>query len=437
MAKGRKSFSLMSSQIIIDDIVKRFELEKTSLNGAKDSEFYKLREKAHLSFLEKGFPTTKDEDWKYTNFSKLFRSLDQSKDIPSTIKETDLSNGLAISLKNGILDNKPKDLPKGLRVNFYTKDELYKELPAVVKEFLLSGANQKHDLERLNLADLPGILHIKVDRGISIEKPLFISRKNSGGELVNSRIILEMEENSSLKCAELNNENTKGAWSNNVVQVQMAKSSLMHHYKLQTEGEQKEVYLLAVQQGAESNFHSYAYSWSGGFVRNDIRSEHMGERCFTDYTGLYVLSGNEFSDFHTLIDHAKPNCNSSEIYKGIVTDKAKAVFNGRVMVREDAQKTNAYQSNRNILLSDNAQINTKPQLEIFADDVKCSHGATTGQIDENELFYLRSRGIDKEEARQMLLYAFAEELVQRISEPQIRMLVEHSLRAKLDYETGF
>jgi Fe-S cluster assembly protein SufD len=167
-------------------------------------------------------------------------------------------------------------------------------------------------------------------------------------------------------------------------------------------------------------------------VRNNLNSLINGDNCEANFKGLYFLNNNEFADNHTLADHSSPNSNSNEIYRGIINDSATAVFNGKILVRPDAQKTNAYQSNKNILLSDEATINTKPQLEIFADDVKCSHGATSGTIDEESLFYLRARGISEDLARSLLLSAFAYDLISEIIIPELKNKIKNQIAKRLN-----
>jgi Fe-S cluster assembly protein SufD len=194
-----------------------------------------------------------------------------------------------------------------------------------------------------------------------------------------------------------------------------------------------------VEQDRDSRYYNATISWSGQMVRNNLQARHAGQNCETHFFGLYLLDHDNLIDNHTLMDHAMPNCYSHELYKGIVGPEGKAVFNGKVLVRPDAQKTNAYQSNANILLADTGTVNAKPELEIFADDVKCSHGATVGQLDLNELFYLKSRGIGEEKARTILLTAFAGEVVEAVRIEALRddlmaQLMEELQRMQISFE---
>ncbi len=205
---------------------------------------------------------------------------------------------------------------------------------------------------------------------------------------------------------------------------------MIDHCKLQRESRRAfHVAALHVHHDRCSNFTSHAITLGGGLVRNDIAAVLDAEGCACTLNGLYLASGEQHVDNHTLIDHARPHCESHELYKGILDDKAHGVFNGKIYVRQDAQKTDAKQTNQTLLLSDDATINTKPQLEIFADDVKCTHGATVGQLDAESIFYLRSRGIDLEAARALLTFAFANDIIRRVSVEPLRARLEDSLLA--------
>ena len=169
-------------------------------------------------------------------------------------------------------------------------------------------------------------------------------------------------------------------------------------------------------------------------VRNNLNIEVNGENCYTHLNGMYLLIENQHVDNHTLVDHKKPHCESHELYKGVVNDKATAVFNGKVFVRKDAQKINAFQSNANVLLSDDATINSKPELEIYADDVKCSHGSTTGQLDEEAVFYLRARGLSEKSARKLMITAFIDDVIEKTENEEVKSFIIHILQERFDWE---
>ncbi len=214
-------------------------------------------------------------------------------------------------------------------------------------------------------------------------------------------------------------------FTNAVTEIVADENSVVDHIKLQEESINAfHIARMEVNQERNSNFSSHSISIGAGLTRNDFNSRFNDEGSECTLNGLFMIEGNQLFDAHTLIDHAMPHCNSHEHYKGILNDKSRGVFNGKVIVRPDAQKTNAFQENNNILLSNNALVNTKPQLEIFADDVKCSHGATIGQLDEEARFYLKSRGIGEEASRAILLHAFASDVVTSIKTESLRNYLE-------------
>ena len=221
-------------------------------------------------------------------------------------------------------------------------------------------------------------------------------------------------------------------FSNTVTEIFLGENAELHHNKIQNEGaEAYHIGTTQVEQKNYSRFYSTVVSWGGSLLRNNLNSVLNGEGIDCYFRGFYLVRGKQLIDNHTLADHAKPNSHSNELYKGLLDEEGTGVFNGKIMVRQDAQKTNAYQTNTNILLSNEATINSKPQLEIFADDVKCSHGATTGQINPDEVFYLRSRGISETEAKKLLLSAFAHEIIDEVANEELKKLLIKTLDEKL------
>jgi len=219
---------------------------------------------------------------------------------------------------------------------------------------------------------------------------------------------------------------------NVVNEIYVNENAHLEHYKIQQQtGESYQNNYTQIFQEANTNINQVTLTLDGTMVRNNLHFYMNGKNCDTLLYGLYITEGKNHVDNHTRVDHAMPNCQSNELYKGIMKDKSTAVFNGKIMVHLDAQKTNAYQRNQNILLDPEATINTKPQLEIFADDVKCTHGATVGQLDEEPMFYLRSRGIPEDVARKMLLNAFADDIAEKIKIPELVGLLEQLIEEKL------
>jgi Fe-S cluster assembly protein SufD len=293
------------------------------------------------------------------------------------------------------------------------------------------------DLNTSFLAD-GAFLHIA--KGVRADKPvhfLFLNDASASPILVAPRNLFVTEAGAHVEVIESFHSIGGGSssFTNAVTEVVTAADSVLDLSKVQLEdSDSYHVGYTAACQHKHSEFHINTITLDGAIVRNNLNILLAGEQCTAYLYGLYLLDGNQLVDNHSLVDHAVPNCQSNELYKGVVDGKAQGVFNGKIFVRKDAQKTNAYQSNKNILLSDEASMNTKPQLEIFADDVKCSHGTTTGQLDEEALFYLRSRGIGEDHARAFLNIAFAGDVIQKIAYEPLRNklmeLMEDKLRRK-------
>jgi Fe-S cluster assembly protein SufD len=252
--------------------------------------------------------------------------------------------------------------------------------------------------------------------------------------MIHPRLLIVAEENSSLTLIEKHYGTQNGkVFSTNTQEISLAENAQIHHYRIQAENENSFHFSnIEVQQNSNSNYTASTFTFGGALVRNNHHIRLNGKNAEANLNGLIIASHTNLIDNHTLIDHATPHCNSNEMYKGIANDKSSIVFNGKIMVRRDAQKTNAYQSSKNILLSDDATVNTKPQLEIFADDVKCSHGTSTGKVDEQALFYLKARGIGDVSARRLLLQAFAQELIDKIEieslQEEVINLFENTLK---------
>jgi Fe-S cluster assembly protein SufD len=289
----------------------------------------------------------------------------------------------------------------------------------------------------LNTALASDGAYIYIPDGVVLEQPLHIlfvtTPSAAGAGMSHPRALVVAGERSQSKIVETYVGPQDSAYfTNAVTEVFAGENAVVDHYKVQQEGLQAfHVASMHVNLGRSSNFSSHSFSLGGRLVRNDAIAILDGEGAECTLNGLYLADGDRLVDNHTAIDHAKAHCPSHEIYKGILGGKAHAVFNGKIIVRQDAQKTNAKQTNRALLLSDNASINTKPQLEIFADDVKCTHGAAIGQLDEDAIFYLRARGLTYAEARDMLIHAFAGDILNRITIEPLRLAIEAELYAQL------
>ncbi|HYK56154.1 MAG TPA: Fe-S cluster assembly protein SufD, partial [Flavisolibacter sp.] len=248
--------------------------------------------------------------------------------------------------------------------------------------------------------------------------------------------LIYVSENAQMQLVE--NHSTLGSgesFANGVVEIVVEKDAVVEYYKIQNDAAHtNQVSTTHIRQIGKSYTHTVTISLNGNIVRNNLNVVLEAEHCESHLYGLYFLKGTSHVDNHTVVDNAKPNCLSNELYKGIINDSATGVFNGKIFVQPQAQKTNAYQTNKNILLSDAASVNTKPQLEIFADDVKCSHGCTIGRLDEEGLFYLQSRGIHEDVARSLLVHAFAVDVLEHIKPVAIRQYVDRLISERLEFD---
>ena len=260
-----------------------------------------------------------------------------------------------------------------------------------------------------------------------IEKPIhIINITNSDNLISNTRTIVKAHDNSSVKIIEsFVNLQGKESFTNNVSEFFLNPNSNVEYNKIQNkEGDSYQISTEQVYQRKDSNFTINTMTLQGTLVRNNLNIEVHGQGCETNLNGIYLGKEKNHTDNHTIVDHKEPNCNSNEVYKGILDDSSVGVFNGKVFVRQDAQKTNAFQQNNNILLTDDAVINSKPELEIYADDVKCSHGSTIGQLDDEAIFYLQARGVGKRSAINMMITAFVKDALDRVSIPALKDYID-------------
>jgi Fe-S cluster assembly protein SufD len=278
---------------------------------------------------------------------------------------------------------------------------------------------------------------ILIERNVEVSKPLhllFISSANGRPLASFPRNLIVAAEGSRVSLVEhYAGLNGGGYFTNAVTEIVQGENAAVDYYKIQEERRNAfHIATVQVRQSRSSRFSSHSISMGGALVRNDINAVLDGEGAECTLNGLYTLDGEQHEDNHTRIEHARPHCTSHELYKGILDGSSTGVFNGKIYVHKDAQKTDAKQTNKNLIRSEKAAINTKPQLEIFADDVKCTHGATIGQLDEEAVFYLRARGIGEEEARNLLTCAFARDIIDRIGIEAVRIKLEADLMQRLE-----
>ena len=404
-----------------------------------------LRDRAASHFATLGFPTTRDEEWRFTSVAPIASTEFVPAADASGVTEQDLSRfnyadaAHRIVIVNGRFSaelSRLKGLPAGVRVMSLAA-AIADRVDIVQRYFGQLADFNERAFAALNTALAVDGAFVYIPDGIVVEEPVQIVFTATGTAstptLVSARALIVAGDRSQSRVV----ENYVGAagqvyFTNGVTEVVAGEHAVVDHYKVQHESETAyHIASMHLHAARSSNFTSHSFSLGGKIVRNDAIAVLDGEGAECTLNGLYLADGDRLVDNHTTIDHAKAHCPSHEVYKGILGGKARAVFNGKIIVRPDAQKTDAKQTNRALLLSDNASINTKPQLEIFADDVKCTHGAAIGQIDEDALFYLRARGLTFFEARDMLIHAFAGEILDRVQVEPLKRALEEDLYTQL------
>ncbi|WP_250632627.1 Fe-S cluster assembly protein SufD [Rhodoflexus caldus] len=400
-------------------------------------------------FRSLDIPTTKNEEWKYLNLKNIAsraytfangNASDTAAAIAKPFVEAyDEQNANVLVFVNGVY------MPALSRVVSPESDlkisnlrEAKSKYAAEFGKYFGKYANDEHHIfAALNTAaDAEGAF-IYVPNNKTVEAPVilhYIASAEAGDVLVQTRNLFVVGTSAQLTVVEHYNstEQANHSLTNMVTEVFVGGNARFDHYKIQNEANtSSHIGFTQTWQLQDSHYANTTVSLSGEIVRNNLHIAIDGQNCEAFMNGLYVLDGNTVVDNHTVADHRQPHSHSNELYKGLLDGKSQAVFNGKIFVRQDAQKTNAFQSNKNILLSPNANVDTKPQLEIWADDVKCSHGCTVGALDEEPLFYLRARGINEENARALLMFAFAEDVLERIQVESVRRHVEKIIAARL------
>lgn len=376
--------------------------------------------RALIYIEDNGIPTNKHEDYKYCNvdaiLKKEFKSIEQKFTLVDNIDAYKLEDTITLVFVNGNYSESLSDkiVLNGLHLSSFSN------LNSDSKNLVTSIANVKSDaFIALNTAFSGNGIFLKIEKSSVIQIPIHILYiSNSDSEVfVNPRNVIQLEENAEGTIIEQQVIMGKGkVFTNYLSEKFVGQNAKLISHTLQHEGEQGfSINTHQVKVERDGHYDNTTITLSGQLVRNNHNVILAGQNSQAHLNGLFISRGNQLVDNHTLMDHQVPHCESNELYKGIVAQKSTGVFNGKIFVRKDAQKTNAYQSSKNILLSDDATINTKPQLEIYADDVKCSHGTSTGKIDENAMFYLNARGIGQESAKKLLLNSFAQEVVNKIN----------------------
>ncbi len=398
----------------------------------------KLRRDAFARFCEVGFPTTHDEDWRFTSVSVIAQTPFRfTRNGRARLSQQELEPyrvpGVACQLVfvNGRFARELSllgKLPNGVKVNSLAGE--ISGNPGAIEPHLGRYLDVRGDAFcALNTAFVEDGVYVHIPKGTLVEEPiclLFVSTRDDASSMSDPRNLIVAEEDSQATLVEDYVSLDGGAvFCNTVTELVAGDHTVLSHYMIEREHKQAfNISTLRIQQGRSANTTSHSVLLGGALVRNNVHPVLAGEGGECLINGLFVGNGHQHLDNYMLVEHASPRCGSRQFYNGILDGHAHGVFHGRIIVHKDAQKTDAKQTNRNLLLSDDAQIDTKPQLEIYADDVKCTHGATIGQIEGDALFYLRSRGIDEVSARKLLLFAFASECLDRMKEGPVRKHVE-------------
>jgi len=431
------------SASLYDQLIDHIE-GKLKKGSARSNELAVLQQKAFQQFKRMGFPSTKVEDWKYTNLKRFLNEEfsiednDESTLTKDIIKQLQipLLNCYTIVLLNGKYVPEFSDIVSDKGVNVLPINEAV-EKPLFKKHFGKYVDIQSNHFEALNTALLQDGLYIEVKNKTIVDKPIHILHISSSEKnlFIQPRFLFVVDPQAEASIIEsyVSTENSATVFANTVSEIVVAENAKLQHYYIQTGNKNaRSINHTEVYQEASSLYNNYKASFPGiDLLRNNINVVLDGMNVESHLFGLYLSGGQQLVDNHTIVDHRQPNCFSNELYKGVMQDEAKGVFNGKVFVRKHAQKTNAFQQNNNLMLSKKATVDSKPQLEIFADDVKCSHGSTIGQFNDEALFYLRSRGIGDKKAKALLVQAFAFDVTEKFPIAEIRSHINHLIEAGL------
>tara|TARA_B100001146_G_scaffold225213_1_gene247942 strand:+ start:21154 stop:22467 length:1314 start_codon:yes stop_codon:yes gene_type:complete len=415
-----------------------------------DSPIHDLRTDAIKQFQEAGFPTKKEEAWKYTSLSKvlkqdysIFPSPENNLEFKQVKKyflhDVDTYKIVFVDgVYSAFLSETTHDKVDVCLLSSALSKPKYKP----VIEAYFNKAAKKDSLTSLNTAFAKEGAYIYIPKHREVEKPIEIINFATGSEaalMVQPRNLVVVGENAHVQIIERHQSLSSNAvLTNSVTEIFAEKRAIVDYYKIQNDVSTASLIdSTYIAQETQSHCKVHTFSLGGNITRNNLQFIQNGERCESTLKGITILENKQHVDHNTLVHHTQPNCESHQDYKGIYADTSTGVFNGKVYVDKIAQKIDAFQQNNNILIDDKATINAKPQLEIFADDVKCSHGCTIGQLDEEALFYLRSRGIAKKEARALLMYAFANNVLESVSIPELKTRINKQIAAKIGVSLGF
>jgi Fe-S cluster assembly protein SufD len=399
------------------------------------------RREAREAFQRLGLPEKKAEEYKHTPLTRLlqknfnFESRSGTSKLDATPFFVPGLDSYVVVLVNGIFAREQSQLPDET-ITVTSLSEAVESGNLIASAHLGRYADVSKDaFVAWNAASWNNGVFVHVPKRVVLDKPIVIYHVHDAASQVISasrNLIVVDKEGIATIIEKYDSSGSSNHFSNNITEAVVAENATLNLYAIQNDpGNRFQFAHTQIHQLRDSRVNTYTFTLDGKVVRNNLYLSLDGEGIESHMYGLYLLSGDTLADNHTVVDHRQPNSFSNEIYKGVMDDRSKGVFNGKIYVRPHAQKTNAFQANRNILLSDDAAVNTKPQLEIWADDVKCSHGCTSGQLDEEALFYLRTRGIHEETARAMMLYAFAGEILENVGHPDLKAYLDSLVSERL------
>ncbi|SEP92965.1 Fe-S cluster assembly protein SufD [Flavobacterium urocaniciphilum] len=416
-----------------------------------NTDLHEIRTSAIKNFENKGFPTKKEEAWKYTSlnailkndfsvFAKNENAIEFAEVKKYFLNDVDTYKVIFIDGKfSSYLSSTTHD---GLDVCLMSSALTKPKYKMVIDEYFNKIASKEESLTSLNTAFSLEGAYVNIPRSKVVEKPIEIIYFSTGSEaalMTQPRNLIVVGENSHVQIVERHQSlNNNPVLTNSVTEIFAQKRAIVDYYKVQNDLQTANLIdNTYIAQKQDSHVSVHTFSFGGNITRNNLNFYHQGEHIDSTLKGITIIGDKQHVDHYTLVQHATPNCESHQNYKTILNDSATGVFNGKIFVEKEAQKTDAFQQNNNILLTDKATINAKPQLEIFADDVKCSHGCTIGQLDENAMFYMQQRGIPKKEAKALLMYAFTSEVTSSVKIPELKAKIARIIADKLGVNMGF
>ena len=415
------------------------------------TELHDVRTSALKNFENKGFPTKKDEAWKYTSLNAILKndfSVFPKNETAIEFRDVkkyflhEIDTYKVIFIDGVFSSNLSSTTHEGIDVCLMSSALNKPKYKMVIDTYFNKVASKDESLTSLNTAFANEGAYINIPKSKVADKPIEIMYFSTGSEaalLVQPRNLVIVGENSHVQIIERHQSlNENPVLTNSVTEIFAQKRAIVDYYKIQNDNHEANLIdNTFVSQQKESHVSVHTFSFGGNLTRNNLNFFHFGERLTSTLNGITIIGEKQHVDHYTLVNHATPNCESFQDYKGIFSDRSTGVFNGKVYVEKEAQKTNAFQKSNNILLGDKSTINAKPQLEIFADDVKCSHGCTVGQLDETAMFYMQARGIPKKEAKALLMYAFSNAVIENIKIPELKKRITTIIANKLGVKMGF